>query len=53
MEIAFGIREEIYEAGDDAADSTESDDTEENVFLPRVGLVYELKPNAKCICILQ
>ncbi len=44
--LLLGLREEMYRAGDDEADSTENDDDEENVFLPRVGLVYELKPNA-------
>ncbi len=41
--LLLGLRQEIYEAGDDEADSTGDD--EENVLLPRVGLVYEFKPN--------
>ena len=42
--LLIGLRQEMYEAGDDdIADSTDED--EANVFLPRVGLVYELKPH--------
>ena len=44
--LLLGLREEIYEAGgddDDMADSTEED--EANVFLPRIGIVYKLKPD--------
>ena len=42
--LLVGLREEIYRAGDDDnADTT--GDVKENVFLPRIGLVYELKPN--------
>ena len=41
--LLLGLRQELYEAGDDEADST--DDDEENVLLPRVGLVYDFKPN--------
>ncbi len=41
----LGVREEMYKANDDEQDSTEESDTRENVFLPRLGLVYELRPN--------
>ena len=41
--VLIGLREEMYASGDD--DDT-ADRTKENVFLPRLGLVYELKPNA-------
>jgi iron complex outermembrane recepter protein len=44
--LLIGLREEMYRAGDDEADSTGNDDDEENVFLPRIGLVYGIKPNA-------
>jgi iron complex outermembrane recepter protein len=41
----FSVREEIYSAGDaDAQDSTDEDGALK-VFLPRVGIVYSLKPN--------
>jgi iron complex outermembrane receptor protein len=44
--LLFGLREEIYSAGDDddgLVDSTEEDKV--NILLPRVGIVYEIKPN--------
>ena len=45
----FSIREEFYSAGDDdddVADTTgDDDDDATKVFLPRVGVVYSLKPN--------
>ncbi|MEO8764784.1 MAG: TonB-dependent receptor, partial [Ginsengibacter sp.] len=44
FKFLIGLRQEIYEAGDDDdVDSTDED--EANVFLPRIGLVYEWKPN--------
>jgi iron complex outermembrane recepter protein len=41
--LLIGLREEMYASGDD--DDT-TDQSKENVFLPRIGLVYELQPNA-------
>lgn len=41
--LLIGLREELYGAGDD--DDT-TDQTKVNVFLPRIGLVYELQTNA-------
>ncbi|HVM88984.1 MAG TPA: TonB-dependent siderophore receptor [Puia sp.] len=43
--LLFGLREELYSSGDaeDPADS--ADLFSEHVFLPRIGIVYELKPN--------
>ena len=40
--LLFSLREEFYK-GDDVGDSAR--DLAETVFLPRVGLVYQLKPN--------
>lgn len=40
--LLLGLREEMYRADDD--DDT-SEEVEENILLPRIGLVYELKPN--------
>ncbi len=42
--LLIGLREEMYEAGD-AEEADSSDENEANVFLPRIGLVYELKPS--------
>jgi iron complex outermembrane receptor protein len=41
--LLIGLREEMYASGDD--DDT-TDQAKENIFLPRIGLVYELTPNA-------
>ena len=41
--LLLGLREELYRTGHGEADST--GDNEENIWLPRVGLVYEFKPN--------
>lgn len=40
--LLFSLREEFYK-GDDVGDS--ASDLAETVFLPRIGLVYQLKPN--------
>ncbi len=40
--VLFSLREEFYK-GDDVGDS--SQDLSEQVFLPRIGVVYELRPN--------
>ena len=40
--LLIGLREEMYSSGDD--DDT-TDQAKENIFLPRVGLVYGIKPN--------
>ena len=42
--LLLGLRQEIYEAGGDE-DADSSDEDEANVLMPRVGLVYKLKPN--------
>lgn len=41
--LLFGLRQELYAAGDND-DNTDSADDEENVLLPRIGLVYKLRP---------
>ncbi|MEO6288954.1 MAG: TonB-dependent receptor, partial [Ginsengibacter sp.] len=43
--LLIGLREELYEASGGEVDTTSEDEDEANVFLPRLGLVYELKPN--------
>jgi len=40
--LLIGLREEMYAAGDDDDTANQS---KENILLPRVGIVYELKPN--------
>ena len=41
--LLIGLRQEAYRADGDQEDSSQEDIV--NIFLPRVGLVYELKPN--------
>ena len=42
----MGLKEELYEAGEDEDDSTDNDDEgETNILLPRIGIVYKLQPN--------
>jgi iron complex outermembrane receptor protein len=43
LKILFGIREEQYKAGGSEADSAGSG--VQNVFLPRIGLVFEIRPD--------
>ena len=40
----FGLRQDMYEAGDDAAADTSGND-EVNALLSRIGIVYDLRPN--------
>jgi iron complex outermembrane recepter protein len=43
--LLIGLREELYKAGDDDTNSSGDDDDNENIFLPSIGLVYELRPD--------
>jgi len=42
LKLLFGLREEKYEGGGNETDSAK--DVVQNIFLPRIGLVYELRP---------
>ena len=43
--LLFGLRQELYSSGDEDDPADSADRFSQHVFLPRVGLLYELKPN--------
>ncbi|MBS1947651.1 MAG: TonB-dependent siderophore receptor [Bacteroidetes bacterium] len=43
--LLLGLRQELYSSGDEDDPADSSDRFSEHLLLPRIGIVYELKPN--------